>query len=199
MLNGPFSAAYAGNSIGSVIAFVTRMPSSLEVHAEVQGAVQSFAKYGDDKDYSTARFAGSLGDRLGPFAFRLSYSHLDDHAQPLTYTTTTARFGDQRPLNSGHRQPSTTPTAPASRSWSWGRTASKHQVQDNVSGRFTWDLTPTVTAAYTFGLFVNNDDVLTVNSYLRDAAGNPAPCRLPNIAGRTYLVAASASPMAFIT
>ena len=93
-----------GNSIGSVIAFVTRMPSEFEAHAEVQGAIQSFAKYGDDKDYATARFAADLGDRAGPFAFRLSYNHLDSHAQPLTYTTTTVASGTSAPGTSGHHR-----------------------------------------------------------------------------------------------
>ena len=72
-----------------------------------------------------------------------------------------------------------------------GSSGFEHQVQDNLSGRFTWDLTPLVTAAYTFGLFVNNDRS-TVNSYLRDPAGNPVYAGALNIAGRTYNVAASA-------
>jgi iron complex outermembrane recepter protein len=190
VLNGPFSAAYAGNSIGSVIAFVTRMPSELEAHAEVQGAVQSFAKYGDDKDYATARFAADLGDRKGPFAFRLSYNHLDDHAQPLTYTTATVASGTGNP-----GIPVTGAFTDANRTgqpiFVLGSDGIEHQVQDNLSGRVTWDLTPTVTAAYTFGLFVNNDDA-TVASYLRDAAGNPVYAGALNIAGRTYSVAASA-------
>ncbi|HZZ66927.1 MAG TPA: TonB-dependent receptor [Phenylobacterium sp.] len=190
VLNGPFSAAYAGNSIGSVIAFVTRMPSKFEATAEVQGASQSFSKYGDDKDYGTDRFAGSVGDRMGPFAFRLSYNHLDDHAQPLTYTTATVSSGTNAPG---------TPVAgaftDANRTrqpiFVLGSDGIEHQVQDNVSGRFTWDLTPTVTAAYTFGLFVNNDDA-TVASYLRGAAGNPVYAGSVNIAGRTYGLATTA-------
>ncbi|MGZ6048863.1 MAG: TonB-dependent receptor [Phenylobacterium sp.] len=190
VLNGPFSAAYAGNSIGSVIAFVTRMPSKLEAQAEIQGARQSFSKYGDDTEDDTVRFAGSLGDQLGPFAFRLSYNHLDTHAQPLTYATATVSSGTGNP-----GIPVTGAFTDANRTgqpiFVLGSGGLEHQVQDNVSGRFTWDLTPTVTAAYTFGLFVNNDDS-TANSYLRDAAGNPAYAGALNIAGRTYAVAASA-------
>ncbi len=190
VLNGPFSAAYSGNSIGSVIAFVTRMPSTLEARAEVQGASQSFSKYGDDKDYGTARFASSLGDRIGLFAFRLSYNHLDSHAQPLTYATATVASGTGAPGT-----PVTGAFTDANRTSQpilvLGSDGIEHQVQDNVSGRFTWDLTPTVTAAYTFGLFVNDDDS-TVASYLRDAAGQPVYAGALKIAGRTYAVAASA-------
>src|SRR6201996_39454 len=45
VLYGPFAANYAGNSIGEVIAFTTRMPTRLEADAEAQGAIQSFSKY----------------------------------------------------------------------------------------------------------------------------------------------------------
>ena len=190
VLYGPFAAQYAGNSIGSVIAFTTRMPSAFEATAEVQGAVQSFSKYGDDKSYGTGRFAANLGDRFGPLAFRLSYNHLDSHAQPLTYVTATV--------------PTTTSTAgiPVSGAFSdanrtsapisvMGSAGIEHQAQDNLSGRVTYDLTPAITAAYTFGLFYNDDDS-TVNSYLRDAGGQAVYAGTVNIGGRAYAIANSA-------
>jgi iron complex outermembrane receptor protein len=190
VLYGPFAAQYAGNSIGSVIAFTTFMPRGFEATAVMQGAVQSFSKYGDDKSYRTGRLAANLGDRFGPLAFRLSYNHLDSHAQPLTYVTATV--------------PTTTSTAglPAAGAFSdasrngapisvLGSGGIEHQVQDNLSGRVTYDLTPGVTAAYTFGLFYNDDDS-TVNSYLRDPTGQPVYAGAINIGGRAYAVANSA-------
>jgi iron complex outermembrane receptor protein len=188
VLNGPFSAAFPGNSIGSVIAFVTRTPSQLEAHVEVQGGSQSFSKYGDDRSYSTARFAADIGDRFGPFAFRLSYNHLDSHSQPLTYVTATVPATTSRTGT-----PVTGAFADANRAGApimvLGSGGLEHQVQDNASGRLTYDVTPTVTLAYTFGLFRNNDDS-TVNSYLRDAAGNTVYSGALNIAGRAYNIAA---------
>lgn len=164
VLYGPFSAAYAGNSLGSVIEFTTRMPSKLEAMVEVQGASQAFRKYGDDDNYGTARIAGSVGDRSGRFAWRLSYNHLDTHSQPLSYVTaaaapagTTGAFDDASRLGLPIKV--------------LGSGGLEHQVQDNLSGRMTFDLTQSLTAAYSFGLFKNRDDA-TVNSYLRDASGN---------------------------
>jgi iron complex outermembrane recepter protein len=190
VLYGPFAAQYAGNSIGSVIAFTTRMPREFEASAEVQGAVQSFSKYGDDKSYGTGRFAANLGDRVGPLAFRLNYNHLDSNAQPLTYVTATA--------------PATTSTAgiPVTGAFSdanrtsqpisvLGSAGIEHQVQDNLSGRLTYDLTPSITAAYTFGLFYNDDDS-TVDSYLRNAGGQAVYTGTVNIGGRAYTIANSA-------
>jgi len=189
VLNGPFSAAFPGNSVGSVIAFVTRMPTALEGHAEAQGALQSFRKYGDDTTYGTTRFSGDLGDKLGGFAFRVGFSHLDSRSQPLSYMTAavpaatstagtpvTGAFSDANRLG--------VPVAVL------GAGGFEHQVQDNLSGRFTYDLTPSLTAAYTVALW-RNDDRSGVNSYLRDAAGNPVYAGAVNIAGRTYNIAAA--------
>jgi iron complex outermembrane receptor protein len=184
VLYGPFAAAYAGNSIGEVIAFTTRMPTRLEADAEVQGAVQSFAKYADRKDYGTGRFAADLGDRFGAFAFRLSYNHLDSDAQPLTYATATVPA-----TASAAGTPVTGAFFDANKTGQpiavLGSTAVEHQVQDNASGRFTYDITPTLTGAYTFGVFANND-AATVDSYLRDPSGQPVYSGTVNIAGRAY-------------
>jgi iron complex outermembrane receptor protein len=189
VLYGPFAAQYAGNSIGSVIAFTTRMPKELEATAEVQGAIQSFSKYGDNTTYGTGRFAGDLGDRLGDLSFRLSYNHLDSHAQPLTYATATVP-GAASPAG----LPVTGAFNDANRTGApivvLGSMGIEHQVQDNLSGRATYDLTPTLTAAYTFGLF-NNDDDATVNSYLRNAGGQTVYAGAVNIAGRPYTLANS--------
>ncbi|MDB5427543.1 MAG: tonB dependent receptor family protein, partial [Phenylobacterium sp.] len=190
VLYGPFAAQYAGNSIGSVIAFTTRMPRSFEATAQVQGAIQSFSKYGDDKSYRTGRFAADLGDRFGPLAFRLSYNHLDSHAQPLTYVTATVPTTASTmggPVTGAFSDANRT-SAPIS---VLGSAGIEHQVQDNLSGRATYDLTPRVTAAYTFGLFYNDDDS-TVNSYLRNAAGQAVYAGPVNIGGRAYSVANSA-------
>ena len=189
VLNGPFAAAFPGNSVGSVISFVTRMPSQFEGHVEVQGASQSFSKYSDDKHYSTGRFAADIGDRFGPFAFRLSYNHLDSHSQPLTYVTATVPAATSTagvPVTGAFRDANRTSVPIVV----LGSSGLEHQVQDNASGRLTYDFTPTLTLAYTFGLFSNNDDS-TVNSYLRNASGAPFYAGAINIAGRAYNVAAS--------
>ena len=189
VLYGPFAAAYAGNSIGAVVSITSRMPQSVEASAELQGATQSFTKYGDDESYGTGRFAANLGDRFDRLAFRLAYNHLDTNAQPLTYATAnvpattstagtpvTGAFPDASRLN-----------VPIS---VLGSNGIEHQVQDNLSGRLTYDLLAHITAAYTFGLFLNRDDS-TVNSYLRDASGQPVYAGLLNIGGRSYSIAAS--------
>ena len=190
VLYGPFAAAYAGNSIGAVIAFTTRMPQAFEASAQVQGAAQAFAKYADRQTYGTGRFAADIGDRIGRFAFRLSYNHLDSSAQPLTYATAVVPAAA-----SASGLPVTGAVSDANRASQpiqvLGSTAIEHQLQDNASGRATYELTPVLTAAYSFGLFGNTDRA-TSASYLHDATGAPVYAGSLNIGGRAYTVAASA-------
>jgi iron complex outermembrane receptor protein len=190
VLNGPFAAAFAGNSIGSVITFTTRTPNRFEANVEAQAGVQSFKKYGDDDDYRTYRVAADTGDRFGAFAFRLSYNHLDSRSQPLTYVTATVPAG-----TSAAGTAVTGAFRDANRTGApivvLGSSGLERQVQDNASGRLTYDVTPDITLAYTFGLFANDDDS-TVDSYLRTAAGTPAYSGPLNIDGRAYTIAPSA-------
>lgn len=165
VMYGPFSAAYPGNSLGAVIEVTTRMPETLEGSFEVQGASQSFKKYGDDDAYDTSHFAGSIGNRIGRFRFRLSLNHLDSQSQPLSYVTavsapanTTGSFSDFSRAGLPVRV--------------LGSSGLEHQIQDTLSGRLTYDLGNATTAAYTFGVFANRDSA-AVHTYLRDGSGNP--------------------------
>ncbi len=159
VMYGPFSAAYPGNSMGAVIEVTTRMPETLEGSIEVQGASQRFKKYGDDDAYGTSHVAGSIGNRIGRFAFRLSLNHLDSQSQPLSYVTATSgaagSFSDFNRLGQAIKV--------------LGSSGLEHQIQDTVSGRLTYDLGNATTAAYTFGLFANRDSA-HANTYLSDSS-----------------------------
>src|SRR6185312_5364575 len=149
VLYGPFSAAYPGNSLGSTINITTRMPAAREGTIEVQDASQAFRLYGDKAHYGTGRIAASYGDRIGRWAFRLSGNHLDTKAQPLAYATAAV----SAPIAGAYADTNRT-GAPIE---VLGSTGLEHQVQDNLSGRLTYDPARDVTAAYTFGLFHNRD------------------------------------------
>ncbi|MEI6281116.1 MAG: TonB-dependent receptor [Alphaproteobacteria bacterium] len=189
VLYGPFSAAFAGNSIGTVIAFTQRMPAAFAASAQIQGQSQTFSKYGEEKSYGTGRVAASLGDRFGDLAFRVSYNHLDANSQPLTYATATvptAASTAGTPVTGAFNDNNRT----AVPILVLGSTGIEHQVQDNVSSRVTYALTPNIEAAYTLGLFANKT-ASNVNTYLRDSGGAPVWAGSINLAGHTYNVAAS--------
>ena len=157
VMYGPFSAAYPGNSMGAVIEVTTRMPETLEGSLEVEGASQNFKKYGDDDSYGTTHLAGSIGDRIGRFAWRLSLNHLDSQSQPLSYVVASSgsagSFSDFNRLGQAIKV--------------LGSSGLEHQIQDTLSGRLTYDLGNATTAAYTFGLFANRDSA-RANTYLYD-------------------------------
>src|SRR3954464_11246777 len=70
VLYGPFSARYAGNSIGATINITTRMPEKFEFYADALGAVQDFHFYGTSLTPGTWQLAGGIGDRIGAFSWR---------------------------------------------------------------------------------------------------------------------------------
>ena len=187
VLYGPFSAQYPGNSIGAVVEITTKTPTQLEAALEVQGAVQTFHKYGDDIAPGAAHVSASLGDRLGAFTFRTSYNHLDSDNQPLTYATVTiptAASSAGTPVT-GYFLDANRTRAPID---VIGSTAIPHHSLDDLTTRLTYDLTPTLTAAYTLGVFRNDEDD-GVNTYLRDAAGNPVYAGAVNLGGHTVTLA----------
>ncbi|HEY4123953.1 MAG TPA: TonB-dependent receptor, partial [Rhizomicrobium sp.] len=67
----------------------------------------------------------------------------------------------------------------------------EHQLQDNVTLKFAYDLGSDITASYTLGIFNQQDDA-TAQSYLRDGAGNPVYTGSVNIGGYNYNIGANA-------
>ena len=189
LLYGPFSAAYAGNSIGAVVNIVTRMPQAFEADGRVSVGTQGFSQYATKDGYPTWAAAGGIGDRRGPFAWRLSISHLDTQGQPLTIMTAL------RPATPGPAGTVVT-GAFADRNRTGlaiavlGAGAMEDQRQDNAKLKLEWEMSPKLTASYLLGYFGNRDDA-HAETYLRDAAGAPAYSGLLNIDGFTYNVPAS--------
>src|SRR6201989_2602560 len=89
VLYGPFSARYAGNSIGATINITTKMPEHFELYGDALGAVQDFHLYGTNSAPGTWQLSAGIGDRNGAFSWRLSENHLDSTGQPLGLATLT--------------------------------------------------------------------------------------------------------------
>src|SRR5436190_10269058 len=85
---GPFSAAYPGNSVGAAVEITTRMPEKFEGSAKIAGSLQHFSLYDRTRDdYAAGEIAGVVGDRLGPFAWRLAVQAVKSDSQPLSLVT----------------------------------------------------------------------------------------------------------------
>jgi iron complex outermembrane receptor protein len=187
---GPFSAAYPGNSIGAVVEITTRKPEHLEGQARAATGWQQFSHYGSATEAPTYEASAAVGDRRGPFWWRVSLNHLDSQSQPLTYITAT-----RPPAQSAAGQPVTGAVADLNRTGApivvLGEGGLEHQLQDNARLKLGWEITPHLKASYLLGYFGQDDDA-RVRSYLRDASGAAVYAGPLNIGGYAYNVAPGA-------
>ncbi|MEP7210686.1 MAG: TonB-dependent receptor [Alphaproteobacteria bacterium] len=201
VLYGPFSAAYAGNSIGAVVEIETRMPDKLEGLASLVGSSDHFHEYATSDDFGAVQGGLTLGDRIGPFSFWFGATRTESDSQPVTYATATRPTCAPPATTTGCLVGTETALSGAVSTFNrtgapivvLGEGGLEHQVQDNETLKLAWDFTPQTTLAYTVGRFGNDTDS-SANSYLRDASGNAVYAGGPfNINGFRYSsIAASA-------
>lgn len=186
VLYGPFSAAYAGNSVGAVVDYVTRMPTAFEAHAKIGYATQKFDMYATGERDTGKQASASVGNRSGAFAWWINLNRLNSTGQPLVFAS--------RALADGVAPVAGTPVvsgAVAGKNnkgqdwWLLGTTTGYRTVQDHAKLKLAYDFSPTLRASYTLGWWKNDTDG-KADSYLRDAAGNPVYAGKVVIDGRQY-------------
>ena len=165
VLYGPFSAAYSGNSIGTVVEITTRLPDKLEARATALVNVQDFSLYGTHDTLPTAQFSGSVGDRFGPLALFASWTRTEAHSQPISFTTIT---GTTDPAGTSGGFADLNKLAQAIRVLGGG--GIEHHVQSTYKLKAALDLTPNIRATYVLGIWTD-DTQGSVDSYLADASG----------------------------
>jgi iron complex outermembrane receptor protein len=178
MLYGPFSAAYSGNSIGGVMHIETRTPEKTEFTFEQTGALQSFDQYRTHEDFSTAQSTATAGSRSGAFAWFLGANVQNSFSQPLSYITgASPPDGTSGAIDARNKlgQPADV----------FGAGGLLHTLERSLTAKLTYDLTPTLRATYLAGYW-NNDASSHVETYLRDAAGNPTFGGANGFASNTY-------------
>ena len=90
MMYGPFSAAYAGNSMGAVMEITTRLPDRSRASIEQTQALQTFDLYGTEQTSARRRRTRDVGDRFGKFVV-LGERQLSEQSQPAARRTSRAR------------------------------------------------------------------------------------------------------------
>lgn len=170
VLYGPYSALYPGNAMGSTVIFHTRMPERFEASASVQGFSQSFKDgRGGDGDYRGHRESVALGNRAGPWQWRLSLERLDNRGQPMNYASARPGGDADHAIAVTGASPDRNPDG--STRLLTGPTGMDHTRQDQASLRLGLDLAADSHALFTFGYWRNRSDVHAESS-LRDADGN---------------------------
>lgn len=188
VIYGPYSALYPGNAIGAVIAMTTRTPKQFEGSASVQAFRQDFSLYGTEQSFSGRQASAALAGRNGDLSWWLNANHLSSAGQPMGFvvkpaSTTAAGAGDLAVSGArGDRDQYGQPRQVL------GANGITDTVQDHAKLKLAYDFSPTLRAAYTFGLWQADTDT-SVASYLRDAAGNPVYSGAVAIDGRRYTLA----------
>ncbi len=178
-LDGPFAAAYPGNSIGGVLIFTTKMPDHLIASAKETVSIMPWSQYGTKDTYVSSQTSAMVGDRQGRFSWLLSATYQDSYQQPLTYTT-----------NKGIPK-GTTGAFPALNKQGIeadvvGTGALAHSQQTSGNFKLAYDVTPLVQATYSFGVW-NNVQTSAPQTYLRSVAtGLPTFAGIASFANNKY-------------
>jgi iron complex outermembrane receptor protein len=192
VMYGPFSAAYSGNSIGGVIEMTTKMPEKFEAGADIKSSWQTYNVYGHGQTYDTQEYAFNLGDKMKDFSWRFDVSHLDAHSQPISYvnplTSTTKATAADVAVNGAVAN--LNPYGQSAVVQGAGNL--NHTVQDTFKWKLAYDITPTIKAAYTLGLW-QNDNHVSSDSFLTNAkTGAVVNTGNVNIDGKRYTLAPNA-------
>jgi iron complex outermembrane receptor protein len=152
-LNGPFSAAYPGNSIGGVLLITSKMPDKPFAVVKETVSVMPWSQYGTSNTYVTSQTTATAGSREGKLSWLISANYLDSWQQPLTYTTFGTAFG-------------VGPAGTTGAFGAWNRTggianvlgtgALAHSQQTSENFRFAYDISPLVQATYSLGIWHNH-------------------------------------------
>jgi iron complex outermembrane receptor protein len=172
VMYGPFSAIYPGSSYGAVTEITTRMPRQFEASAKVSGASQNFSQYGTSDRYPAAQANVNIGSRSGDFSWWFSANHLSSFSQPVTYLTV-----NQPSVAAGAGLPVITGAfADRNRTGSpiqvIGAGNITHTVQDTAKLKLAYDISSSLTAAYTLGYWQNSAGAAS-QSYLSTSSGAP--------------------------
>ena len=165
-LDGPFAAAYPGNSIGGVLLITSKMPDHAFATAKETVSVMPWNQYGTKDVYGSSQTSASAGNREGALSWLVSAKYQDSYQQPLTYTTS-----GSIPAGTTGAFPALNKLGQAANVIGTGALAHSQQTSGNV--RLVYDVTPLVQATYSLGIW-NNVQTSNPQTYLTSAAtGTP--------------------------
>ena len=179
-LNGPFAAAYPGNSIGGVLLITSKMPDKPFAVAKETVSVMPWNQYGTKNTYITSQTSAAAGNRDGKLSWLVTANYLDSYQQPLTYTT-----NGGPPANTTGTIPALNRTGQIADVVGTGALAHSQQTSGNI--RLAYDITPLVQATYSFGIW-NNHQTSDPQTYLRSTAtGLPTFGNVTTFASNKYI------------
>jgi iron complex outermembrane receptor protein len=185
-LNGPYAAAYPGNSIGGVLLITSKMPDHAFADVKETVSIQPWNQYDTRNVYPSSNTSAAAGNRDGALSWLVTANYQDTYQQPLTYTTNGASKTDPTGIPAG-----TSGTIEALNKQGvvanvvgTGTLAHSEQAAGNL--RLAYDLTPTVQATYSLGIW-NNVQTSNPQTYLTSTAtGTPTFGGVSGFASNKY-------------
>jgi iron complex outermembrane receptor protein len=185
VMYGPFSAAYPGNSVGAVVDYVTRMPQKLEAHVKAGYVSQPFDLYNTHETYKAWQTSASLGSRAGDWSWFVNLNHTNSHGQPLTFPTRLKSAGVASSAGTAVTG-AVLDANNANQPWyNLGTGTEYTTVQDHAKVKLAYDVSPTLRASYTYGVWKNTSEGRPT-TYLRDGKGQPVYSGAINIGGLAF-------------
>jgi iron complex outermembrane recepter protein len=179
-LNGPYAAAYPGNSIGGVLLITSKMPDHPFAVAKETVSVMPWNQYGTHDTYVTSQTSAAAGNRDGALSWLVTANYLDSYQQPLTYTTNgAAPAGTTGTIQALNKQGLVADVV--------GTGALAHSQQTSGNVRLAYDVTPLLQATYSLGIW-NNVQTSNPQSYLTSTAtGAPTFGGVSGFASNKYI------------
>jgi iron complex outermembrane recepter protein len=179
-LNGPYAAMYPGNSMGGVLLVTTKMPDKFESDIKQTVSVQPWHQYDTKNTYADSQTSAFVGNRNGPLSWFVAANFLDGFQQPLTYTTNgSAPAGTAGTIAALNKQGVVADVV--------GTGALIHTQQTTANLKMAYDLTNTVQATYSLGIW-NNVQTSNPQTYLTSTAtGLPTFGGVSGFASNEYI------------
>lgn len=168
VMYGPFSAAYAGNSMGAVVDITTKRPTQeFEGSVSLTESFQKFSQFKTDETYNTKQAAALLGGRTEAMSWRLMFNHQDANTQPRAFATgATSNTGHPYIKKDG-----------SNGGYYLGANSMLHGVSDNINAKLKFDLNGDTQLTLSSGVFMGNTDA-SAQSYMSNGfcASGTGPC-----------------------
>lgn len=190
---GPYSALYAGNSIGGTVLFTTSQPSQFTAQAKAQYFVEEFSEYATHRTFAGKTGYVSVGDRVGQFSCFAFVNHLDNDSQPMTFNTlnvsaNAASASSATPTTGGLQDTDFSGNARII----YGSQGPTEAVHDLFKVKLGYDVTDDLHLRYSLIYWTNSEENLAPESYLRDAAGNTVFGGKVNVGDRSFTIPTNA-------
>lgn len=178
IIYGPFSALYAGNSIGTTVVMRTRTPEKLTVGSRLTMFSENYDEYGHQDRYNGTQFSGYIGNRFDNGAWiSTTVNRQDNTGHPMQFYTVSTNAAGAFPTVNGAATPvtgvkfDTDPNGRRRAVFGPNSGAIDDTQQTVIKVRGGYDAEDWALDAFVGGW--RNESGNRNQTFMRDAAGNP--------------------------